>query len=390
MRVRRWDRRDVPIALATALAFSACSAPVIPGRNFVDLSRRPQAVLTDLASTPNELRLLTFGSAPPRLGQCATQLAGLLGEECVPSPGQLDTTLRADLGSGEYRFYQRAVDVDGSGNAGVTYGVASAQGSASLRTTRHQLVIEWSRFRTTPLPLQNAPAGRAARPHVTAIDVGIAVRIIFDVTLTTTSAQLSANFGIANLATSLATNQATVMVSYNSRGTVIDLLPRQSPVSIPNVDTLVAVENAFYRAVQALSDAWMAYAGINADGTPQTAPAPSPPAQGVQVAAVPAVQTLPRGAAAFNLQPIAYYVSNLTDVSASERARYWGGYLAAMREIGAGRACAEALDRIGRQDGVYRSGFFRAYADVLTAVDCTSAAPSSEQQQFAEQVLTYH
>ena len=75
-----------------------------------------------------------------------------------------------------------------------------------------------------------------------AIELGIAVRIIFDVRLNTTDAKISASFGIADLTTALARNGAPeqteivtklddlltkVKVDDDARQEFIDLLPDQ-------------------------------------------------------------------------------------------------------------------------------------------------------------------
>lgn len=95
--------------------------------------------------------------------------------------------------------------------------------------------------------------------HVFAIERGIAVRIIFDVQLTTTDSQLSASFGIANLSAALARNEANVEVSYEVTGTAIDPLPEEA-IIITSVNEYLEAFKKFHAAVSLISRAWEAHA----------------------------------------------------------------------------------------------------------------------------------
>lgn len=124
----------------------------------------------------------------------------------------------------------------------------------------------------------DASASEPNRPYVSAIEKGIAVRIIFDVQLRTTDSQLSASFGIANLAAVLARNEATVEVSYEVTGTTIDPLPEEA-IIISSVDEYLDAFKRFHIAVADISNAWDSYAidGSNRTFTLRATDQPSTP-----------------------------------------------------------------------------------------------------------------
>lgn len=99
-------------------------------------------------------------------------------------------------------------------------------------------------------------------PYVSAVEMGVAVRIVFDVRLRTTNAKMSAAFGIADLAAALARDEATVEVSYEIVGTVLDLLLKDAIIFSSLSEHLDAMEK-FHHAVVAIRDAWHDYAVQN-------------------------------------------------------------------------------------------------------------------------------
>lgn len=130
--------------------------------------------------------------------------------------------------------------------------------------------------------------------HVFAIERGIAVRIIFDVQLTTTDSQLSASFGIANLSAALARNEANVEVSYEVTGTAIDPLPEEA-IIITSVNEYLEAFKKFHAAVSLISRAWEAHA----KGESKV----KVPAKGTEDP-----ETLLLDARMFSLAQLAYYV----------------------------------------------------------------------------------
>jgi hypothetical protein len=154
-----------------------------------------------------------------------------------------------NLYKGMFRQYEKKV--------GTTIEVEAKVGPVGAETktffSHNFLVLEWRRYRLLRLKAE------CKEPHVSAIETGIAARIVFNVRLATTDASLSASFGIAQLAAALARNEATVEVSYELVGTVLDLLPKETVV-ISSLPEYLDALHKFHSAVVMIGAAWDRYA----------------------------------------------------------------------------------------------------------------------------------
>ena len=194
----------------------------------------------------NRIRVVAIDFGGVELGQCADDVGNLLPASCLPegqaAPPQLDCTLT----SGMFRQYSTQVSTTMDASGAVSLVSVSAQTYAS----HNFFVLEWRRY-----CLQSPEVwGPADEAFVSGIEKGVAVRIIFDVKLQTVDAKLAANFGIANLSTALARNEARVEVSYEILGTTLDLVPSKALIVTSLSEYLDAV-GEFYRAVKIVSSA---------------------------------------------------------------------------------------------------------------------------------------
>lgn len=218
----------------------------------------------------NRIRVVAFDFGGAELGQYADPAGNLVSGTCVPAenigdfvrygpweaPEASDTPAAAgedllQLYKGMFRQYGRQVGttIKLQGEAG------PVEGEFQSYISHNFLVLEWRRYRLVRLD----QAADCIASHVSAIENGVAVRIVFDVRLKTTDAKLSAEFGIADLAAALSRNEASVEVSYELVGTALDLLPREAIV-ISSLGEYLEAMKRFHAAVVTIRDAWRDYA----------------------------------------------------------------------------------------------------------------------------------
>lgn len=350
-------------ALLLPGCLSRITSPDLPTGSWESTSN-----LRGKALTPTMVRFSTYARPSNAFGLCASLAGEVTSVPCITGDLKVDTTISNDLTNSDYRVYSRTLDVAVGVEGGVTGG--SVKGSASDHTIvkQMQILMEWARWR-----VQNASGGPAT-PYVSAVDVGVGVRIILDVTLTTTDANVAASFGIGSLATALATNSATVMVRYDVVGTTANLLPEVSPTTITTVDAYLQVMNAFYDAVRGLSIAYAEYASSAA----HPPPGPNPPK--------------PKNAELFTPGVLAYYVSNLPRVDIDDPAAWSMGYQRAAGAISGGTVCARFVKSAptALSDArleAFVAGATRAYSDFISTNRCDETAVDGEVVKKAREML---
>jgi hypothetical protein len=222
----------------------------------------------------NRIRVVAFDFGGARPGTLADSAGNLMSGSCLfegkladwvevgpfngpdiltasAPPAGATPTREFNLYKGMFRQYGKQV--------GTTVEFSAAIGPVGTELTTYFshnfLVLEWRRYQLTRLKQE----ANCLLTHVSAIETGVAVRIVFDVRLTTADASLNASFGIADLAAALARSEASVEVSYEVVGTALDLLPRKAVVISSLNEYLDALEK-FHEAVVIISDAWQTYA----------------------------------------------------------------------------------------------------------------------------------
>ncbi len=218
----------------------------------------------------NRVRVVAFDFGGTKLGQGADPAGNLLPVGCKVDPTHIEIhpsklglgnpppnpppnsppAESLELYKGMFRQYGRQVGT--TVEADIAVGPVGA--SSRVYFSHNFLILEWRRYQLERM-IDPAPC---QIPHVSAIERGIAVRIVFDVRLRTIDAKMSAAFGIADLAVALARSEATVEVSYELVGTRLDLLPRDAIV-ITSVNEYLNALKSFHLAVSSISDAWRDY-----------------------------------------------------------------------------------------------------------------------------------
>ncbi len=244
----------------------------------LDNSSRARLELLGRSSAPtqyaerigdNRIRVVAFDFGGASLGRLADPAGALKPGSCLQEnawqegwvetgPWDPSTTLdterkyhdeRANLYKGMFRQYGRqigtTVEFDGA------LGPLGAESSTFY--SQNFLVLEWRRYRVARIA--DTSARWCFEPFVAAVEEGIAVRVVFNVKLSTTDNTLSASFGVAQLRAALARNEATVEVSYEVVGTTLDLLPKESIV-ISSLNEYSEAIDTFHRGIATIKDAW--------------------------------------------------------------------------------------------------------------------------------------
>lgn len=331
------------------------------------------------------VRVSTFRMPRVALGACATYEAEPTTRSCLPADKSVavDLALRPDLNNSGFRYYTRLVDLNVSGNASAPGG----SGSVGVARSRYELIMEWGRWRTQ----QMGASTDAAAPIVSAVDVGTAVRVIFDVELSRVDIELEGSAAFARLATALALNAATVTVRYDTVGTTVNLLPRTSLTTVRDVETYVSAVNSFYDAVFELARAYEGYARQEPGAAPDPEirvpqPRGEPTALSRRLVDVPA---MPSDQSAFAPGVIAYYVSNLPSVASADNTAFAGGYLHGVRQLAAGASCKKAVAGSSSRSAAFRGGVQRAYSDYLATTTCDDREPSKDLQRKAADAVAF-
>lgn len=197
----------------------------------------------------NRIRVVAIDFGGVELGQCADDVGNLLPASCVPPrfDQPAESELECTLSSGMFRQYSTLVGT----TIDTSIAVALLGGSGQTYYSHNFFVLEWRRYCLQSPGYSSQATGST---FVSGIEKGVAVRIIFDVKLTTVDAALAMNFGIAALSTALARNEARVEVSYEILGTTLDLVPSKALIVTSLSEYLDAIDE-FYRAVKIVSGA---------------------------------------------------------------------------------------------------------------------------------------
>jgi hypothetical protein len=193
----------------------------------------------------NRIRVVAIDFGGVELGQCADDVGNLLPASCLPPDATPAREPECTLSSGMFRQYSTQVGT----TVDTSIAVALLGVSGQTFYSHNFFVLEWRRY-CLQSPDYWGPAAEAT--FVSAIEKGVAVRIIFDVKLQTIDAKLAVNFGLANLSMALARNEARVEVSYEILGTTLDLVPSKALIVTSLSEYLDAIDE-FYRAVKIVS-----------------------------------------------------------------------------------------------------------------------------------------
>jgi hypothetical protein len=221
-----------------------------------------------------QIRVVSSDFAGVEIGLCADESGGVTGKPCgkdkgipewdalklmsLPS-GRLPATATeseargssfvCSLSGGTFGQQSRLVSINSA--VGASYGPAS--GKTTLTYARYQLVYEWSRSVNVFAPV-NA-LNSESDPVVSSADYGVALRLLMDVELKSTDAEVGANIGIAQLTAALALQQAMVNVRFVVLGAMTSFLPDKA-IRIDSASDLHEVMSDFHNRARELSGAW--------------------------------------------------------------------------------------------------------------------------------------
>ncbi len=296
----------------------------------------------------NAIHTTTYLIPNAFLGACADEQGIVTGRKCLENAPALDKT--RPLPAAKFRYYSQLLKLDlkaaGAGGGG------AVETGAHVVHSSHRFVMEWSRYNAQSMDL---PAN-FNQAVVSSVDVGIAIRIIFDVSLTSTDASVAANFGIANISTALALGQATIQGRYDMVGVLKDIIPTNNAFQIATVDDFVKAQNQFYEAIVKTSTTWDTV-GLNA-----------PPV--------------------FAPDIVGYTVTNIPEAaSVNADTAFSGGYLTGVSTVRLGIACKTWLDKLpsdAKNDSSFVSGFVKANRDLMKTSGCDASKPDGIQRATAE------
>lgn len=310
----------------------------------------PPAYKINLEALSNGYAINSLDVANAKLGYCVTPDGSIQMKSCG-TVEELDLVLKRDLNDVGGRFYSSMLSFDAETNVNV----GPSNVSSKFYTSKHRIIMEWSRRRYQPL--KTIPTNSVG--IVSGADIGIAVRVVFEVTITSSETKARASFGFGDLATAIALDQAKVMARYDVRGVVgYDLLTNTPPTAIASVAELLEIQRGYYDRIKLISDLWNSYAN-GADSI----------------------------ASRFVLGPVAYYISNLPNPNITNNAYYAQGYIHGLESISQGMSCNKAYSQLKSSDKDYILGFQRAYSDMLRVTSCNDEKPTEEIINLSKKLL---
>ncbi len=233
--------------IALLLGCGATKPPITEPRVF---DSSADAVMD--TDNPNIVRVLAYRNPAPEGGECVDDAYNTLGAMCLADVKAVQPATTTHPSKGEFKFSSRLVKLEVSGNAAA----AGSTVEATYSVATHQLVMEWSRFR-----IESFKGTKRDRPElgfVSAVERGIAIRVLFQAKLRDATAKTNLSFGFGQLAAALAEGRAEVLVRYETVGIKRDILPTTATISVTSVNDLVNVQSAFYKAIADVSDDWSA------------------------------------------------------------------------------------------------------------------------------------
>ena len=366
----------------------------------------------------NRIRVVAFDFGGVKMGQCATPEGDLIDGVCaqtraIPNavPDTLDVTQGApeidtleitrggvkyssaqlkqrplsDYNSGMFRQYSLRTDTTGSAAVAVA---AGAKSDSKIFISRHLLVFEWRRYTLD----ETAGPGAASRsPYVSGIERGIAVRVVFDVSLRSVDVNASLTFGFGSLATALASSRASVEVGYELIGTTMDILPERA-TNITSVDGYIEAMNRFYDAVRRISLAWECIdfskaSAVSTRGECTVVPASTnTPAKYTQAG---------QDASSFVPGILAYYVSGVRSDRVEDAASYAYGYQLGIEGTRKGQPCDKILSaaQLSSGESGLRQGVEQALMDLRGGgswcQEKSKAAPPDARAQALARTLPF-
>lgn len=198
------------------------------------------------------------------LGQCADFRGHLKRGICSARGRSLsaaDLAIKSDLMAGKdlFNYYAEVLSVQSDVDAKAAFSGATFKGKSKLTVSRHRIIYEWSRTRSIPLVFdeQESPG-----PLVSSIDVGFAIRLVFDVTLASSNTEAATSFGPSEVAAAIATNRAKVSIRMDTVGISSSLVPEDLPTSVTSVDQFADVMSKFIKAIENVRDEYNDYKGV--------------------------------------------------------------------------------------------------------------------------------
>jgi len=341
-------KRLIKIAVISMILMTGCKTVRMLDYKF--LPDTPPTYKINLEPLSNGYAINSLDVTNAQLGYCVTPDGSIQLQSCG-TVENLNLELNRNLSDAGGRFYSSMTSFSAEANATV----GASGGSTKIYTSTHRIIMEWSRRRYQQLStIPTISVG-----IVSAADVGIAVRVVFDVTISSADAKARSSFGFGDLATALALNQAKVMARYDIKGIVgMDLLTNTPPTAITSVSDLLEIQRGYYDRIKLISDLWNEYAN-GADSL----------------------------ANRFVLSPVAYYISNLPNPNVTNNAYYAQGYIYGIKSISEGKSCQLGFQKIPSKDIDYILGFQRAYGDLLRITSCDDNKPSDDIKSIAVKLL---
>jgi len=227
---------------------SGCPAPKPPSNPKDFESQTPAFSETDGPT----VRVITYRAPEPKLGQCVGKDYELTHESCASGEVKQPTVLDGPkaLSKGSFRYFSKVTSI----KSGASATVGGSGGKAAYAVSNHQLVIEWSRY--TVSSFSETKKADRSKSYVSAVERGIAIRVVFEVALRDASAETTLSFGFGNLAAALVAGKAEVQVRYDTIGIDRDILPPNAPINVTSINDLVNVQAAFYKAISDVSTKW--------------------------------------------------------------------------------------------------------------------------------------
>ncbi|SEU38982.1 hypothetical protein [Stigmatella erecta] len=369
---QKFRTRALMIILGGALAWAGCPSAgtggniITPAMAGVSQGLRPELTGSGAVFT-------SLGQPAVALGDCVTPDGVPTGQSCIQNVAAVDRALRSDLGKTNVRIYSALLSV----SAGVNGTGGTASGSSKIYYSKHRFVLEWARYRTQTAQIPAEQTG----PLVRSVDVGLAVRAIFDVQLQSTDSNIAANFGFGQLAAALATKSAQISVAYDSVGTQNPVLPPAGLFSVSDINGFIQAQNSYYAGIQKIEEAWADYVK-----TGRTTPAPeSQPSSG------PPVLTPTSNPNGFVPDIVSYSVVRIPSESVDSNTVWATGYLNGIRAITRKISCEDALKAIKlnapSQNLFYTAALFKAYKDVMSVSGCDTTAPDDIQAAKARAAI---